>query len=77
MKNNFLLIILFFLVVSCGKNEKEKIDSNEWKSIEINYEIKNSVNFKIFSGKKEFSILFDSTTLQNKTNNIFFSSRKN
>ncbi|MXS72070.1 hypothetical protein GSF70_12670 [Flavobacteriaceae bacterium W22] len=70
MKNNILLIILF-LQISCNKKEKEKF-GDEWKTIVVNSDIKNNINFKKFNDEKEFSFLFDNATLQKKTNNIIF-----
>lgn len=70
MKNNFLPIILF-LLVSCSKNEKAN-QSDDWKVVEINSDIQNNINLKKLNNEKEFSILFDSATLKNKTNNIIF-----
>jgi uncharacterized protein YcfL len=70
MKKNFLPIILF-LLVSCSQNEKAN-QNDDWQVVEINSDIQNNINLKKLNNEKEFSILSDSATLKNKTNNIIF-----
>lgn len=70
MKN--ILFIILILPISCNRNENKNFTDNEWKTVEVNSEIKNNINFRKFNDEKEFSILFDTATLQSKTNNIIF-----
>ncbi|QQV02572.1 MULTISPECIES: hypothetical protein [Chryseobacterium] len=70
MKN--ILFIILILQISCNRNENKNFTDNEWKTVEVNSEIKNNINFRKFNDEKEFSILFDTATLQSKTNNIIF-----
>ncbi|SDM07038.1 hypothetical protein [Chryseobacterium taihuense] len=70
MKN--ILFIILLLPISCNRNENKNFTDNEWKTVEVNSEIKNNINFRKFNDEKEFSILFDTATLQSKTNNIIF-----
>lgn len=70
MKN--ILFIILLLPISCNRNENKNFTANEWKNVEVNSEIKNNINLRKFNDEKEFSILFDTATLQSKTNNIIF-----
>lgn len=67
-----ILFIISLLPISCNRNENKNFTDNEWKNVEVNSEIKNNINFRKFNDEKEFSILFDTATLQSKTNNIIF-----
>lgn len=74
MKTNSKVIALSIFIISCSnlKNENENMETGQGQTFEISSDIQRNVNLKKMLFEKEFSILFDSTTLQTKTNNIIF-----
>jgi len=74
MKTNSLVMALSIFIISCSnlKNENKNMETEKWQTFEISSDIQHNVNLKKMLFEKEFSILFDSTTLQTKTNNIIF-----
>ncbi|MCW3167811.1 hypothetical protein OMO38_04640 [Chryseobacterium sp. 09-1422] len=74
MKTNSLVMALSIFIISCSnlKNENENMETEQWQTFEISSDIQRNVNLKKMLFEKEFSILFDSNTLQTKTNNIIF-----
>lgn len=74
MKTNIIVIAVSLFIISCNKLkiENDNMETEKWQTFEISSDIESNVNLEKMLFEKELSILFDSNTLQTKTNNIIF-----
>ncbi len=68
-----LLFFITVLLISCKKDKEERaIIPKYWQKFSVVENIHKNINFKKMNSETEFSILYDSSTLKPKTNNILF-----